>query len=94
MKSMIGVGILGIPNVMKNFGVILTLVIMASVFTIGITSSYTLLKSKNLSGRSNYSTIGFYIFRARWIIIAINLVIALNNLSTCLSEIIIFKSTL
>ena len=75
---------------MKNFGVFPTLGIMITILSLGITSSYTLLKSKNLSGRSNYSTIGFYIFRARWIIITINLVIALNNLSTCLSEIMYF----
>ncbi|CAD8171071.1 unnamed protein product [Paramecium pentaurelia] len=90
MKSMVGVGILGIPNVMKNFGVILTIVIMMIVYSLGMTASRVLLKCKNLSKKSNYSTIGYYIFRHSWIIYTVNLIITLSNITTCLSELIIF----
>ncbi|CAD8076927.1 unnamed protein product [Paramecium primaurelia] len=90
MKSMVGVGILGIPNVMKNFGVILTIVIMITVYSLGMTTSRVLLKCKNLSKKSNYSTIGYFIFRHSWIIYTVNIVITLSNITTCLSELIIF----
>lgn len=71
---------------MKNFGVILTIVIMIIVYSLGMTSSRLLLKCKNLSKKSNYSTIGYFIFRHSWIIYTVNLIITLSNITTCLSE--------
>ncbi|CAD8146330.1 unnamed protein product [Paramecium octaurelia] len=93
MKSMVGVGILGIPYVASNFGAILTILILMVIFINGILSSNLLLKSKNLSRRSNFSTIGFYIFKHKWIIILVNVMIILSNLGVCLSELIIFGDT-
>ncbi|CAD8060629.1 unnamed protein product [Paramecium primaurelia] len=93
MKSMVGVGILGIPYVASNFGAILTILILMIIFFLGILSSNLLLKSKNLSKRSNFSTIGFYIFKHKWIIIVVNVMIILSNLGVCLSELIIFGDT-
>lgn len=71
---------------MKNFGVILTIMIMITVYFLGMTTSRVLLKCKNLSKKSNYSTIGYFIFRHCWIIYAVNIVITLSNITTCLSE--------
>lgn len=71
---------------MRNFGVLLTIVLMMTVFTLGMTVSRVLLKCKNLSKKSNYSTIGFFIFRRSWIIYTINIIITLSNVTTCLSE--------
>lgn len=71
---------------MKNFGVMLTVVIMMIVFTLGMTVSRVLLKCKNLSKKSNYSTIGYFAFRKSWIIYTVNLIITLSNITTCLSE--------
>lgn len=94
MKSMVGVGILGIviinayhqPYVASNFGVLMTIIILSINFSLGILSTNLLLKCKNLSKRSNFSTIGFYIFKHKWIIILVNIMIILSNLGVCLSE--------
>ncbi|CAD8074562.1 unnamed protein product [Paramecium sonneborni] len=93
MKSMVGVGILGVPYVTSNFGGILTTLILIIIFCIGILSSILLLKCKNLSRRSNISTIGFFVFKHKWIVIVINLIIISSNLGVCLSELIIFGDT-
>jgi hypothetical protein len=45
-----------------------------------------LIRCKNLSGHSNYSTIGFYIFKSKGIILIVNAIIILTNLGVCLSE--------
>lgn len=71
---------------MKNFGIFITILVMFCVFCLGIFVSNLMLKNKNLSKRSNYSTIGFFVFRHRWIIWTVNLVIILSNLGTCMSE--------
>lgn len=71
---------------MRNFGIFLTMIIMATVFTLGVTSSNLLLKSKNYCKKSNYSTIGYFIFRSSWIIYTVNVIIVLSNMGTCLSE--------
>lgn len=62
VKGMIGVGILGFPNLAKNFGL---LIFLFGVFTYSILVYYVnnlMIKCKNLSLHSNYSTIGYYIF--------------------------------
>jgi hypothetical protein len=71
---------------MRNFGVLLTVAIMITIYSLGLTASKVLLKCKNLSKKSNYSTIGYFIFRHSWIIYTVNCVIILSNLGTCLSE--------
>lgn len=62
IKSNIGVGILGMPNIAKNFGLIPMVIILlafhfVTLFTIGL-----LVKCKNLCRHSNISSIGYAVF--------------------------------
>lgn len=45
-----------------------------------------LLKCKNLSKRSNFSTIGLSIFKTKFILVFINVIIILNNFGLCFAE--------
>lgn len=65
MKSNIGVGILGMvislynqPNIGKNFGLIPMIIILLLFHTITLFTISILIKCKNISKHSNYSTIG------------------------------------
>ena len=57
MKSLVGVGMIGLPYLFMNFGIIISILLFLFVFLINFYTSYLLIKSKNLSGRSNYCSI-------------------------------------
>ncbi|KAM3145381.1 hypothetical protein pb186bvf_002425 [Paramecium bursaria] len=93
VKSMVGIGILGIPSVAKQYGVFFTVTLITLVGIMGYWSSALFLKCKNICGKSNMSTIGYYIFKSKWIIIMVNLMIIMVNLGVCMSELLIFGDT-
>ena len=66
MKTVVGVGILGLPNVIRNMGWAVGLAIFILTSFLNQFSCRLLLKVKNLSHHSNYSTIGLYVFRTKW----------------------------
>lgn len=88
VKSLIGVGILGFANVAKNFGGLLFIFLIVGFGLLVQVLNKLLVKSKNLSLHSNYSTIGYYIYNHRAIITIINVVIIMNNVGLSMAELL------
>jgi amino acid permease len=84
MKTVIGVGILGLPNVMKNLGCVLGMLMFAFTAFVNEYSCGILLKVKNLSHHSNFSTIGYYIFKSKWFQAYTYFLILFNNFGVCI----------
>lgn len=61
MKTVIGVGVLGLPYAVSEIGLVLSAIIFTATMLLTQYSSMLLLKVKNLSHHSNYSTIAFSI---------------------------------
>lgn len=89
MKSIVGTGILGLPVVMANFGLVIGLFLFLLVYGVTEYTCYLLLKCKNLSRHSNYCTIGYAAVGSSIKIIN-NLMIIINNIGTVMAELIIF----
>lgn len=62
MKTIVGAGILSLPYTISKLGYILGVFIFIIVIAIIQFNTWMLLKAKNLSKHSNYSTISYYIF--------------------------------
>ena len=62
MKTVIGAGILGLPYTISTLGYAFGLLVYIAVIALNQFTSAMLLKAKNLSRHSNYSTIMFHIF--------------------------------
>lgn len=71
----------------------ITFIVMGLVFLCTNMASEFLIRSKNLSKHSNYTTIAFFTFENRILILFINLIIMFCNLGVCMSELIIFGTT-
>ena len=54
-------------------------------------SSSLLVRCKNLSRHSNFTTIGYFVFETKTIIVIINLIMILSNFGTCLAELMYFS---
>lgn len=94
MKTVIGAGIISLPFTMSKLGYVLGLLIIILVIIVVQFSSIMLLKAKNLSKHSNYSSIGYHIFRNKGIQNFCYLAIVLNNLGLCIVELTILKETI
>ncbi|CAD8138964.1 unnamed protein product [Paramecium pentaurelia] len=88
-KSILGVGILGLPYVTYNFGLLFTIILIIAFYWQTQYCTNMFLQCKNLSRRSNISTIGFSAFKSKGIIVFINLIIIINNFGLCFAEMII-----
>ena len=62
---MIGSGILTIPYVMNKMGFVLCIILFSVAALLNQFGSVLLLKAKNLSGHSNYSTILYSIWPSK-----------------------------
>jgi hypothetical protein len=62
IKSTIGSGIIALPYTISTLGYIFSLILFVLFFALNQFASILLLKSKNLSKHSNYSTILHYIW--------------------------------
>ena len=93
MKSVIGSGLLGVPDLFKEFGLVPSLILFILIFLTTFYTSTLLIKSKNLSGRSNFCTIGNASIGSSSKII-ISLLIILLNIGVCMAELVIFGSSL
>ena len=89
MKSIMGSSILGLPYLFMNLGFLPSIIIFIFIFILNYFTSCLLIKSKNLSGWSNYSTIGNfslgYISKP-----IINILIITLTMGRCMSALIIF----
>ena len=91
-NTCLGAGILELAYIMKQFGVVLALVIFLGSYLLGLSSCYLLLKAKNLSGHSKYSTIGVFAM-GRIGERLIKFMVIVNNVGLCLVYLIIFGDT-
>lgn len=91
MKTVIGAGILSLPLTVSRLGYVLCLLIFLFVITVMQFCVNLLLKSKNLSKHSNYSSIAYHIFRTKIAQMVCSAMILLNNTGICIAEVLIIK---
>ena len=58
MKTIVGTGVLGLPNIFKNFGLIFAFLFFILIYTLNYYAALLLIKAKNMSKNSNYCSIG------------------------------------
>lgn len=83
MKTVIGAGILSLPFTISKLGYIFGLIVFAIVISLTQFSCYILLKSKNLSRHSNYTTIMYHLFQSKKAQSLCSVLILLNNIGIC-----------
>lgn len=83
IKSIIGAGIISLPYTMSRLGYVLTAVLFVLFGSLNQFCCSLLLRSKNLSGHSNYSTIMGFIWGNKLAKFLGSLVIFLDNFGTC-----------
>lgn len=94
MKTVIGAGILSLPLTISRLGYILGAIMFFLVISIIQFTCVLLLKAKNLSKHSNYSSISYHIFRNQFSQTICSIAILVNNLGICIVELTIFKGSL
>lgn len=94
MKTVIGAGILSLPLTISRLGYGLALLVFALIISADQFTCILLLKSKNLSRHSNYSSIIYHIFQNKVVQVLCSFAILLNNLGICIAELTLFKRAL
>lgn len=94
MKTTVGAGIISLPYTINKLGYVLSIVAFLVFFALNQFCSVMLLKSKNLSRHSNYSTILHYIWRSDASRLFGSALIFVDNLGTCILEFILIKSSI
>ena len=89
INTIIGAGILNLPYVISQFGILVGSLIIILTYILTNLSCLLLLKSKNLCGHSKYNTIGVTCFGLIGENI-IKLIIIINNLGLCIVYLVIF----
>jgi hypothetical protein len=79
---------------MTKLGYLFGLFVYLLVIAINQFTSVMLLKAKNLSRHSNYSTIMCHLFDSQKAKAASSFMVMINNVGICIAELIIFKSAL
>jgi amino acid permease len=83
MKTVIGVGILGLPYAVARLGWLLALIMFVVTTFLTQYGCVLLLKVKNLSHHSNYSTIGANVIKSRFFEGFIYFIVIFNNIGIC-----------
>lgn len=94
MKTVIGAGILSLPLTVSRLGYAFSLVIFALVIASDQFTCVLLLKAKNLSKHSNYTSIIYHIFRNKFVQGACSFMILINNIGICIAELTLFKGAI
>ena len=94
MKTVIGAGILALPLTVSRLGFGLALIVFALIVASDQFTCILLLKSKNLSRHSNYTSIIYHIFRNKIIQGICSFAILINNIGICIAELCLFKGAL
>lgn len=94
MKTVIGAGIISLPSTISKLGYLFGLFVYLLVVVINQFTAVMLLKAKNLSRHSNYSTIMKHIFNSKATQAFSSGLILINNLGICIVELTIFKEGL
>ena len=94
MNTIIGAGILTLPYIIMNFGIIFGFLLIISIYLITIYSCKLLIESKNLSNQTtNYSKLGILTMGKKGEIL-IKSLIFLNNFGICIIYFMIFGSSI
>ena len=83
MKSTIGAGIISLPFTFSRLGWVFASIAFLVFITLNQFCSVLLLKSKNLSRHSNFSTILYYIWHSDASRIFGSALIFVDNIGTC-----------
>jgi amino acid permease len=83
MKTVVGVGVLGLPYAVSMLGWALSIIIFTGTMFLTQYTCILLLKVKNLTHHSNFSSIGYSIFKSRFFQSVIYFVILFNNVGVC-----------
>jgi hypothetical protein len=83
MKTVVGVGLLGLTYVVSVLGWGLALIIFTATMILTQYTCILLLKVKNLTHHSNLSPIGYAIFKSRIFQATIYFLILFNNVGVC-----------
>ena len=94
VKTVIGSGILTIPYVMNTMGFILCIFLFFLSAVLNQFGSILLLKAKNLSRHSNYSTIFYSIWPNKMAKGIGSAIIFIACAGVCTAELILFKTTI
>lgn len=94
IKTVIGSGILGLPYTVSKCGWAFAVVVFVLATAVTQFGSMLLLKAKNLSGHSNFSTILYHVYQNKFCKGLGSILIFLNNLGICILEVIIFKESI
>jgi amino acid permease len=82
-KSAFGAGIIAMPYTVSKLGWVVSLIAYVGFFIINQFTCKLLLKSKNLSRHSNYSTIMYYLWKNSFARIFGSAVICIDNYGIC-----------
>ena len=88
-NTIIGGVLIELPNIMKIFGVFVTLFVLLIIYSMTMLSLKFLLKSKDLSGKSDYKSLTKFAFEAYGAQIT-DFCIFFNNYGVCIGYLIIF----
>ena len=91
-NTCLGAGILELAYVMKEFGIVLSLLIFVFSYVLSVFSCFLLLKAKNLSGHSKYSTIGVSSV-GKLAERLIKIMVIINNTGLCIVYLVLFGKT-
>lgn len=94
IKTIIGSGILGLPFTVSKCGIVFAILVFSGAAALNQLSTVFLLRAKNLSGHSNFSTIMHHIYQSKFSKAFGSILIFFNNIGICIIEIIIFKSSI
>lgn len=83
IKTVIGSGILGLPFVVSKCGYVFAILVFVFATALTQFGSVLLLKAKNLSGHSNFSTILYHIYHNKISKGLGSILIFLNNIGIC-----------
>jgi amino acid permease len=90
IKTIVGVGGLGFPRVMREWGVATALALLVLFVLFTHAGTVLLLRAKNLSRHSNLSTIARHTIANKSLVFYSHLAVLFNNLGICVAELTIF----
>jgi amino acid permease len=94
IKTVIGSGILGLPFTVSKCGYVFAIIVFVASTAAIQFCSMLLLRAKNLSGHSNFTTILYHMYQNKVSKSLGSILIFFNNIGICIIEIIIFKVTI
>jgi amino acid permease len=84
MKSVIGPGVLSLPYTISKLGYMLAILIFVSVMALSYFSTLLLIKVKNLSKHSNFSTIFYFLHESKLVKGLSSIFIVIKNVGICI----------